>query len=252
MRHLFSPAGLKHLQTLTPDKTLLAFDFDGTLAPLGDDPVSAVTLPSLARHLKRLSADYVTAIISGRSVSNLRRRLGFTPDFVIGNHGLEGIESFKSHATLAKARTKNWHKKLEQKWPELSDSKGLILERKQHSLSLHYRLSADKARSARELKELAESLWPRPRIIEGHDIYNLVLRNSPHKGHALRHILRKSRLQQALFVGDDVTDEDVFCMFDERILTVRVGRSRKSCADYFVKNMQEMNRLLEALAKGRV
>ena len=61
----------------------------------------------------------------------------------------------------------------------------------------------------------------------------------------------------ALYVGDDVTDEDVFELDQPgRLLCIRVGQSRKSAAPWFLRDQREIDMLLKKLvelrAKGHV
>jgi trehalose-phosphatase len=71
------------------------------------------------------------------------------------------------------------------------------------------------------------------------------------KGKAAKQVLLLESLQKKSFipicVGDDVTDEDLFRVFRNKGLTVRVGRSSASCAEYFVNDTNEVQQLLGAL-----
>src|SRR4051812_8847832 len=73
---------------------LLAFDFDGTLAPIVDDPASAALPASTRRLLARVSQLYPCAVISGRSEGDLARLLaGVTVWYVIGNRFLDAPDA---------------------------------------------------------------------------------------------------------------------------------------------------------------
>jgi trehalose-6-phosphatase len=60
-------------------------------------------------------------------------------------------------------------------------------------------------------------------------------------------LMARLGVEKAVFVGDDRTDEDVFVLADPRIVTVRVGRSRRSRAKFFLKKQSEVVRLLREL-----
>jgi trehalose 6-phosphate phosphatase len=67
-------------------------DFDGTLAPIVDDPSAAEPLPGAADVLRRLSRRYArVGVVSGRPVAYLLDRLG--PGlWLSGLYGLEAVE----------------------------------------------------------------------------------------------------------------------------------------------------------------
>ena len=67
-------------------------DFDGTLAPIVEDPTTAAPLPGVVEVLRRLSRRYArVGVVSGRPVAYLLDRLG--PDlWLSGLYGLEAVE----------------------------------------------------------------------------------------------------------------------------------------------------------------
>ena len=115
-------------------RPFLAFDFDGTLAPIVSQPDLASAPVAVARRLARLTTLRPVAIITGRRVSDVRPRLGFTPQFVIGKHGAEweqpGVVDVDP-ARLDPARTQA---------SELA-ALGVRVEDKGLSLALHYRVA---------------------------------------------------------------------------------------------------------------
>ncbi len=50
--------------------------------------------------------------------------------------------------------------------------------------------------------------------------------------------------------GDDVTDESAFKALSEDGLTVRVGLSKKSAAQYYLKHQGEISRFLEYISNA--
>src|SRR5262245_46574916 len=89
MRHLFTPDGERALAEVMQRRPLLAFDFDGTLAPIVARPDLACVPEPVAQGLTRLARDLPVAVVTGRSVADVRKRLGFEPRWVVGNHGAE-------------------------------------------------------------------------------------------------------------------------------------------------------------------
>lgn len=67
------------------------FDFDGTLAPIQDDPESVMPVPGALDALTALAAAAgLVAVVSARPVAFLGSRLGSVPG--LGLHGLYGLE----------------------------------------------------------------------------------------------------------------------------------------------------------------
>ena len=73
---------------------LLMFDYDGTLAPIALRPTQARLSEAMRRKLRQLVLrdKCVVAVVSKRSLPDLRRRVSLHHIIYIGNHGLE-IES---------------------------------------------------------------------------------------------------------------------------------------------------------------
>lgn len=250
MRYLFSTAGTRALEKIAADHSLLAFDFDGTLAPITKKP-SRARLPrasqTLLDHLARL---YPVAVLSGRGKADLIGRLPLGLHSYIGNHGLEGL--MKSERLYARAEKicAAWHFRL----TGLFASHGfddVYLENKRYSLSIHYRQSRHPFRRRRDLLSLCALLEPAPRQIPGKFVINLVPARLPNKGDALKHVVRAAHARYAIYVGDDDTDEDVFRLHLPRVLSVCVGRRRGSHADYYLRDQSEMRKLLRLLVALR-
>ncbi len=247
MKYLFSEQGLQLLESLTFTKALYAFDFDGTLTPIVKRPEDAKLGPILGSLLAKLSEFGAVAIISGRSIEDLKYRLGFEPSYLIGNHGLEGLSATKESGETARSLCQSWRDQLNQHWGALSSDSGVFIEDKVYSLALHYRKSRNKKVARLALFEKIAALKPSPRIILGKSVMNLVPVGAPHKGVALLELMIKLELRAALYVGDDDTDEDVFSLPDEGIVTVRVGHKKTSNAKFFVKRQSEVQRILREI-----
>lgn len=221
---------------------LLAFDFDGTLAPITEAPSEARMRPETSALLRALSERYPVAIVTGRSIADATSRLGDARvQHVIGNHGMEPGGDLARFATItARAR--------DALAPVVEALPGAELEDKRYSISLHYRRVADK-RGARLalLRAVRESQLPL-RVVLGKQVINVVSEDAPDKGSALLALRARLGLPRVIFAGDDVTDEDVFRHADEdTLLAIRVGAHRGSAAPYLVRNQREIDALLRAL-----
>ena len=150
MRYLFSPQGESVLNRFIVRDTLLAFDFDGTLAPIVPHPDSASTPTSIGLAMKRLCEIATVAIITGRSVQDIRERLGFTPKYIVGNHGAEGLPG-AAPSGMKLAEVAAWESQILAAWESLhADFLGNTIRRNTVS-SLFETLGADASLSDEEL-----------------------------------------------------------------------------------------------------
>jgi trehalose 6-phosphate phosphatase len=227
------------LARLARAKTLCAFDFDGTLAPLVDHPDLA-TLPAETRSLLvRLLGLYPCVVLSGRSRVDLTHKLGDLPvKAAIGNHGAEPPGAANNGHD---PRVQSWKARIE---AQLRSIRGLWVEDKGRSLAVHYRMSRAHDVHGQVLKA-AQGLEA-ARVYEGKKVVNIVLEGDPHKGTALT--MERDRLQCdcVLYVGDDTNDEPAFEIGGD-VVAVRIGRKRRSRASFYLKNQAEIDRLLGCL-----
>lgn len=239
MKYFLSRRSRSVLTTLTHQRPLLAFDFDGTLSPIVADPGAAAVSGRTRKLLRRLVARFPCVVISGRKRAGVLRRLGKLKfASVIGNHGAETAQRSKA----SPRRVQDWKRELE---IQLREVPGLWMEDKGLSLSIHYRRSLHKSRARRQIFAAAKILKD-VRVFGGKDIVNVVPRDAPHKGEALAVERDKRGCNWVLYVGDDENDEDAFSL-NGNVVSVRIGRKRSSHAEYYLRNQSEIDNLLELL-----
>jgi trehalose 6-phosphate phosphatase len=211
---------------------LLGLDFDGTLAPIVPRPDDAA-LPAATRPLLRAlvaRSDTRVALVSGRSLADLRRRVDIDGIYYAGNHGLEidgpGVSRVHEGARAALAGLGEVARHLEQ---QLAPLDGVIVEDKGLTLSVHYRLVADPTEESRVRDRVYELCAPfdELRLTAGKKVVEIRPDVDWHKGRALR-FLRDTLLAghdaaPTLFVGDDRTDEDAFREVGEGGCAIVVG-----------------------------
>lgn len=246
MRYLFSREGLKSIQPFLSEDTLLVFDFDGTLAPIVKHHHRAALPKTTLDLLKKLSRLAPIALLSGRSVKDLKLRSPLPALAWVGNHGMEGIPGEKIQTQKTLKAVKGWSRTL---GPQLEGQPELTLENKLYSITLHYRGSKQPLKAEKKLRALASALWPRPEVRAGKCVLNLFLPGHTNKGEAVQKLLKRYRFGKAVFVGDDETDEDVFRLRDPRIFSVRVGKKKGSSAQAYLRNQKETNAFLRLLLK---
>jgi len=195
------------------------------------------------------------AIISGRSLKNISGVVGFNNIIYGGNHGLElkgpGIR-FKSpvskkHKAILQKINRDFHRKL-------TPIKGALIENKGLSLTVHYRLVTPKQIplvktifrqiTAPHLRRNEIRVRPGKMVIEAIPPVDW------NKGKAVQWLLRKGEhFAFPVYIGDDRTDEDAFKLLKKSGLTVFVGKSQKSNAEYFVKDTAEVLKFLRLIIK---
>ena len=124
-----------------PDGTGLFTDFDGTLAPIVDDPATAQPLGGVVEALEALAGRYGrVGVISGRPASFLAEHLGGCGVFLSGLYGLEFVEA-DGGGVQAIEDAAPWRDIVEAA-AAAGDTElpaGVSLERKGLCLSVHYR-----------------------------------------------------------------------------------------------------------------
>jgi trehalose 6-phosphate phosphatase len=250
MRLLFDEAGRQRLDEIVQPGMLCVFDFDGTLSPIVPQPDSAALPPEVRERLLTLATLAPVAILTGRSLTDIGKRLGFEPHYVIGNHGLEGMPGWegrsKSYATACAA----WRSALERAFCDKQRfDPGIRLEDKKYSLSVHYRMARNQAQAEQRLAALFETLSPPPRVVAGKCVYSLMPVDAAHKGGALEELMQQAEATTAIYVGDDVTDEDVFRLRRPDVLTVRIEPHPDTAAEFYLPAMPDIVQLLDELVR---
>ena len=233
------------LQRLAHARALLAFDYDGVLAPLVSDPEGAPMRATTRRLLARVASRWPCAVVSGRAFAHTVRLTRGAVPLVVGNHGYElGRARPVPRAVLERVR--GWRRALER---ELAGLPGIFFEDKRSTLSVHYGLQR-RWRAAEVAVRRAARLLDGARLVQGKKVLNIIPAGFPDKGDALRELLRRLRLETALYLGDDVTDEDAFALGPPLVLGVRVGPG-SSLAPYRLANQDRLEELLEILLRLR-
>lgn len=243
MRYLLSPACEPILERLAKERTLCAFDFDGTLSPIVEHPDDARMRPQTRRLLGRLAAAFPCVILSGRAGPDVTAKIGsIRVERILGNHGAEIAPA----AAKIRLEIDRWESSLLEK---LNGLDGVWIENKNLSLAVHYRQSENKAGVRKNILTAARQIEG-ARVFSGKQVINLTMKGSPHKGAALMAERDRLRCEWVLFVGDDDNDEDAFAIGGNLIAT-RIRRKRESKAGYYLRSQLEIDQLLERLVKLR-
>ena len=230
---------------------LIATDYDGTLAPIVADPSKAsphresmVALNALAD----LPQTHIT-VISGRSLRDLAALAQFDGRIdLVGSHGSEFDAGFIETLTNQQRQLLD---RLERDLAKIAESgEGFSLERKPASIAFHYR-NADEEAGERARKQVLEGPASDPAVYvkQGKKVVELGVVPT-NKGTAFFAMRQRSAAVAAIFIGDDITDEDVFLRLTGPDVGVKVG-SGESAAKYRVDGTEDVARLLARLCEKR-
>lgn len=190
---------------------LVAIDFDGTLAPIVADPNAAVPLEGVSELLDQLAGRVAeVAVISGRPLSYLLDHLPASITVV----GLYGLEILRHGEVVDHPSAGVWRETMSDvaKGAEIHGPRGVLVELKGASITLHYRQHPELADEVeRYANEAAASAGLRVRSarmsVELHPPID------EDKGTVLVR-LAKERAGPVVFIGDDVGDLSAFAALD--------------------------------------
>jgi trehalose 6-phosphate phosphatase len=244
--HLLGAGGRGALRALVAGRALLAFDFDGTLAPLAERPQDARLPARTRRLLARVARLYPCVVISGRAHRDLLRHLRRLPLVAVaGCHGAEGADDGRTRAH-GPSRVGRWSNALRRRLRRL---RGVALEPKPHGVAVHYRAALDREAARGSILEAVATLEG-VRLIPGRDVVEVVAADAPTKGDALAAIRRQLKPRATLYVGDDLTDEDAFASRGPGgLLPVRVGAEGRTSARFRLDAQSEVESLLDELLR---
>lgn len=253
MQHLFYNWNKVKTQIKKNDSFLL-LDYDGTLTPLRktpDEAILAVRTRRLIEAISKLDNCKVT-LVSGRSVKDLKQLAQFKNVTYIGNHGFETQdEKYNSNVSLHKdIRYALWntHKRL---CESLCDIKGIIIENKKFTISVHYRMVSpiQFPRIRNTVQEIMRECARNDQLSLFDEKNTIDIRPTGgwNKGWAAKKVLSKYSNFIPICIGDDITDEDMFEAFKGIGINIRVGKCVGSKAEYYVDNVSEVCHFLDCI-----
>jgi len=195
-----------------PDRAAILLDFDGTLAPIVEDPAAARPLPDAGPLLAALSRRYaVVAVVSGRPVRHLVTHLEPGPTLV----GLYGLEEVRDGAVIVDPAVEGWRSVIDDAAAvaEQDLPGGVGVEHKGLSLTLHVRPQPELAPLVQAWAAAASERWglhqrPARMSVELHPPVPV------DKGSVVDRLLDRDDLAAACFIGDDVGDLPAFAAVD--------------------------------------
>lgn len=263
MHNLFSV--FDKLKPVIKNNPLFIFlDYDGTLVPIKEipDPEKSLLSDRGRRLLLELSKlrDCKVAVISGRSLCDVKRMAGVEGLVYSGNHGLE-LEGpkIKFEVPLNEAYRKAISKLKKELLDKLGGIRGAFVEDKRLTLSVHYRLVKEEllplVKAA--VKETAGPFVQKKiiRLNAGKNVFEIKPCVKWDKGKLVLWLLARQAFVNGgsmplpVYIGDDMTDEDAFRVLRRKGITVFVGKPHGSAAEYYVKSPPEVRELLMRIAR---
>jgi trehalose 6-phosphate phosphatase len=203
----------------SPSETLIATDFDGTLAPIVDDPEQAYADPNAVAALGRLGKHVGSVVVlTGRPVrtavhlGRFRDVAGLQSMIILGQYGVERWSAADDEYLLPPDPPQI--SAVAAELPEILKSLGLSeakIEHKGRALAVHTRSLPNPKGALAKLADPLADLAAR---------YGLVLSPGKNvceirgpgmdKGAALRDIVEEKGARQVIFAGDDLGDLPAF------------------------------------------
>jgi len=234
-------------------------DYDGTLTPIVATPDLAVLSLEMKGVVENLCAHYKVSVVSGRATDDVRSKVQIDGIFYAGSHGFEivspdGDVNINEQAQTIRHVIDEVHEKLSD---QLREVEGALVEHVKYTISVHYRLVSDE--DAPKVKEAVENIlkkYPNLRKTSGKKVFELRPDIDWHKGKAVEWILTvlgyDAQKHVAIYIGDDVTDEDAFGVLEDKGFGILVAQEpRASKAKYMIKDTEEVKDVLEFLIKGK-
>ncbi|QBJ94728.1 trehalose-phosphatase [Rhodococcus sp. ABRD24] len=239
-------------------RPVVFLDFDGTLANIVNDPDAAALVDGMSTELARLARNCRLAVISGRDLTDVQRRVGVPGIWYAGSHGCELLgpdgEFHQNDAALAAAP--DLARVADSLRERLRDVPGVLVEHKRFAVAVHHRnVDPDRVEEVVAAVYAAANGVDRIRVTNGRKVTEIRPDIDWDKGRALLWVLdRMGDVADLLpiYIGDDLTDEDAF----DAVATTGVGivvrhseqGDRRSTAQFAVDSPDEVRELLQRLA----
>jgi len=235
----------------------LFLDYDGTLSPIAERPDKAVLPAGTKDKLVKLSRlkNLKLAVISGRSLQDIKERVDIPGIIYSGNHGLEiegpGLK-FKNPVYARIESVLNSLKVLLKN--SLRSIEGVLMEDKGLALSIHYRL-VDRKQVALVKDTVHEAVNPyvlkkQLKLAFGKEVIEVRPAVGWNKGKVVLWLFARQKFAVSdkdslpVYVGDDLTDESAFKALKDKGITIVVGKPEQTAAEYSLNDTYEVGEFL--------
>jgi len=241
---------------------MLFLDYDGTLTPIVEFPDKAKLSIRMRKMLgSLLTLDEVKfAIVSGRSLEQVKAFVGIPEAVYVGNYGLEvegpGIKYIHPGAVSGAALIGNIAERLKSAFDKTS---GIIVEDKTYTLSVHYRLAKEENLEQNRMR-LFKIIFPyleqsQILLTQGKKVWELRPAAEWNKASAMLWLSSQfsasmpKRSFLSMYIGDDKADEACFAILGLEGLGVRITAdpSEPTDAEYYLRNTDELYEFLKTV-----
>jgi len=237
------------------ERLLVALDFDGTLAPVVDEPAKARALPEARAAVERMSRLPATrvALVSGRTLASLEEVSGMGDEvLLVGSHGIELRLDEPDDAVALDEEERAAMRTLSDVLGQVAGTLDSVwLEPKPAGFALHTRLASERHSRVAHLVALSEAQAEIDdlKVRLGKDVIEFSVRSTT-KGEAVEHLRRYTHADAVFYAGDDVTDEDAFIALRADDLGLKSGPGT-TAADFRVDGPEDVAHVLTLLADLR-
>lgn len=237
----------------------ICLDFDGTIAPIVEDPAAARPLAGIVELLGPLADRYAAAaLVSGRPATYLASHAAAPGVRHLGMYGLEEIVDGRVQVDprLEAARPAVEAARRDLAGDPAVTQSGAHLEDKRYAVAVHTRRVADPARWAGPVGQAAERVAAANglEVVPGRLVWELRPQVRSDKGDAVRRVAAESGARRLVVAGDDLGDLPAFAVAAEAGGGLRVAvRSEEApaellaAADLVVDGPEGVRELLEHL-----
>jgi len=243
----------KILARLKRAKCIFFFlDYDGTLTPIVSRPEQAILSEETKALLLALKKNprFLLAIVSGRSIKDIRNLVGLKKIYYVGNHGLEIFTPKNGTKQLVPKEVFHELARIRNRLnSQMKDIEGVLIEDKGSILTIHYRNVDPKCVPPILMALKQEIKGSKIPLCLGYGkmVFEIRPQSTANKGTAVLELLNQIDRDEILplYIGDDQTDEDAFKVLKRRGITIFVGLSGNSSAQYYVNDPFEVYQFLK-------
>ncbi len=235
---------------------LVALDFDGTLAPLRDDPMTSLVAPGGEAVMARLAATpgVHLALVSGRAMAQLLQLVDLpVGTLLVGSHGAERARvtttGLDRDVVVLSHEQADALASLGARAAAIARGRdGVWVETKPAAVVVHTRLASPEVAEVATAEALALASAAGIRPLHGKDVVEMPVLDAD-KGTALAELRDELGAATALYAGDDVTDEHAFAELRAGDVGIKVGAGATS-AQYRVATPDDLVAALVVLAES--
>ena len=246
---------------------ILLCDFDGTLSTIVADPEQAYIQPEIRLSLQKFKNENTfLGFISGRDIKDLKERVDLNNVIYAGDHGMHinyfGKDYIPSNKLIVFKETKNnCFQNIKDKLKKFT---GVYLEDKEFNISIHYRnLSLENIDSFKNItNKLINKYKGFFKVTYGKKLIEFRPPINWNKGNAVQWIKNKILLETKkdnyfiIYIGDDITDEDVFSSFNLKheigIKVLSPENKAETAANYYLNSVDEAAVFLSELSNYKL